>query len=63
MKQYLIIGNGKAKNSLTLMEYTVTNHIHSMYDDEETALRMAEWLNRVTSLQYHVEEKIYDFPA
>ena len=64
MTQYLVIGNGKVKNSLTFSEETVTNHIHSAYNDEKTALRMAHWLNSIrTGLRYHVEEKEFNFSA
>lgn len=64
MKQYLIIGNGEVKDSLTLEKRTITDHIHSMYDDEKTALHMVQWLNQIqTGLKYHVEERTYAFPA
>ena len=64
MRQYLIIGNGEVKDNLTLKKRIVTNHIHSVYDTEEEALRLAHWINQLqTGLNYHVEEKVYAFPT
>lgn len=57
MNQFLIIGSGETKDSLTLKKRNITNHIHSAYDNEISALRIAHWLNRLPlGMQYHVEE-------
>ncbi|RJQ33191.1 MAG: hypothetical protein C4562_01090 [Actinobacteria bacterium] len=59
MRAFLIIGNGEVKNSLTLEEYNVKNHIHSVHESEQKALRLAHWLNGFGGLRFHVEERQY----